>query len=136
MNDLHKAYDRVVGNIAERSALITDALAPDNPIVFVTNAFLAMTGYDRADVIGRNCRFLQGPETCPNAVDDIRQAVRTGRALTRDILNYRRDGTPFWNRLGVRPIHDDAGRVVRFVGVQEEIQPWQVWPEAIEGIQT
>ena len=136
MNDLHRAYDRIVGNQAERSALITDARAPDNPIVFVTDAFLAMTGYTRDRVMGSNCRFLQGPDTCPQAVADIRQAIRDGRALTRDILNYRLDGTPFWNRLGIRPIHGPDGALHRFVGVQQEIEAWEVWPEAIEGIQT
>jgi PAS domain S-box-containing protein len=136
MNELHRAYDRIVGRESERSALITDARAPDNPIIFVTDAFLAMTGYSRDEVIGFNCRFLQGPETCLQAVDDIRTAIREGRALTRDLLNYRRDGTPFWNRLGIRPIQGPDGQVTRFVGVQQEIQAWQVWPEAVEGIQT
>jgi PAS domain S-box-containing protein len=136
MNDLHKAYDRIVGNQAERSALISDALEPDNPIVFVTDAFLAMTGYSRDQVIGHNCRFLQGPDTSPEAIADLRNAIREGRALTRDILNYRLDGIPFWNRLCIRPVTGPDGRVHRFVGVQQEIQAWEVWDEAIEGIQT
>jgi PAS domain S-box-containing protein len=136
MNDLYKAYRRVVGGQAERSALITDAQAPDNPIIFVTDAFLAMTGYSRDAVMGHNCRFLQGPDTCPQAIADLRDAIREGRALTRDILNYRRDGTPFWNRLGIRPIRGLDGELHRFVGVQQEIDAWEVWPEAVEGIQT
>ena len=136
MNDLNTAHDRIVGNQAERSALITDALSPDNPIIFVTDAFLAMTGYTRDEVMGRNCRFLQGPATCPQAIADIRAAIREGRALTRDLLNYRLDGTPFWNRLCLRPVTGADGKIHRFVGVQQEIAAWEVWPEAIEGIQT
>jgi PAS domain S-box-containing protein len=135
MNDLDTAHNRIVGNQAERSALITDALAPDNPIIFVTDAFLAMTGYTRDQVMGRNCRFLQGPDTCPQAIADLRAAIRSGQALTRDILNYRLDGTPFWNRLCLRPISGADGKIHRFVGVQQEIAAWEVWPEAIEGIQ-
>ncbi|MBK1670908.1 hypothetical protein CKO28_23125 [Rhodovibrio sodomensis] len=134
MNHLHQAYERILGRQAERSALITDAQAPDNPIVFVTGAFLAMTGYSRDAVIGHNCRFLQGPATCPTAIADIRAAVRGGRALTRDILNYRRDGTTFWNRLRIRPVAGPDGRIRRFVGVQQEIQASEVWPDAIDGI--
>ena len=136
MNELHKAYDRIVGKQAQRSALITDALSPDNQIVFVTDAFLAMTGYARDEVMGHNCRFLQGPDTCPQAIADIREAIRSGRALTRDILNYRHDGTPFWNRLCIRPITGADGRIHRYVGVQQEIKAWEVWPEAIDGIQS
>jgi PAS domain S-box-containing protein len=134
MNDLTKAHARVLGHAGERSALIVDARAHDHPIVFVTDAFLAMTGYPRDQVIGRNCRFLQGPDTCPRAIADIRAALRDGRALTRDIRNYRRDGTAFWNRLSIRPIRDADGRLHRFVGLQREIPSCEVWPEAMAGI--
>jgi PAS domain S-box-containing protein len=135
MYDLDTAYQRIVGGAGARSALITDAQAPDNPIVFVTDVFLAMTGYSRDEVLGRNCRFLQGPETDPAAVRDIRLAVAEGRALTRDILNYRKDGTPFWNRLGLKPMFDGEGRLTRFVGLQTEIQPHEVFDGAHDGIQ-
>lgn len=79
--------------------LVTDPNQPDNPIVFSNLAFLELTQYDESEVLGRNCRFLQGPQTDPEAVDEIRTALTEQRAVAVDILNYRRDGTLFWNAL-------------------------------------
>lgn len=133
MSDLDSAYRRIVGQDAERSALITDPTRPDNPIVFVSDAFLVLTGYGRDEVLGRNCRFLQGPDTDPRAIEDIRRAIRERRALTRDILNYRKDGTPFWNRLRIRPMFARDGTLERFVGVQNEIAASDVRDRPIDG---
>ena len=79
--------------------LITDPRQHDNPIVFANDAFLVLTGYERDEVMGRNCRFLQGEGTDPAAVDQMRAAIRDEVDINLDILNYRKDGRPFWNAL-------------------------------------
>ena len=96
--------------------VIVDMLAPDHPIVDVNPAFERMTGYAPDEAIGRNCRFLQGPETDPRAVDAIRRTLSTGAEGTVTLLNYRRDGTPFANLLHLSPIRDESGRTTHFVG--------------------
>ncbi|WP_426263057.1 PAS domain-containing protein [Sphingomonas sp. PWP1-2] len=93
--------------------VITDPAQPDNPIVFCNVAFQRLTGYDREEIIGRNCRFLQGPDTDPAKIAEIRDAVRDGHAVDVDLLNYRKDGTTFWNALYLSPVRDADG-VVRF----------------------
>ena len=99
----------------------SDARVPDNPLTYVNPAFEAMTGYARAEVIGRNCRFLQGPGTDPAAVDQLRRAVMAGEPTTVEILNYRRDGSPFWNALHVAPVLDADGVVVQYYGSQLDV---------------
>jgi PAS domain S-box-containing protein len=82
----------------------------DNPIIFANDAFLALTGYRRDEVIGRNCRFLQGPDTDPAAIETMRRAVADGEDVTLDILNYRKDGTTFWNALYLSPVRGKTAR--------------------------
>lgn len=103
--------------------ILTDPSLPDNPIVYVNDAFERVTGYSRASAIGRNCRFLQGERTDPDHVQAIRDAVREGRETTVDILNYRADGTPFRNRLLIAPVHGPDGEITHFLGVQKELSP-------------
>ncbi len=86
--------------------IITDPRRPDNPIVFINEAFAALTGYTRHEALGRNCRFLQGPGTNSVDVDKIRQAVAEQRPIEIDLLNYRKDGSLFWNRLLISPVFD------------------------------
>jgi len=100
---------------------ITDPNREDNPLVYVNDGFLGMTGYDRDEVLGRNCRFLQGPETDEATVAEIREAVDAERALTVELLNYRADGEAFWNRLTITPIHDHDGSLTNFVGFQQDV---------------
>ncbi|MAT16028.1 MAG: hypothetical protein CMJ46_12250 [Planctomyces sp.] len=100
---------------------IADAQLPDMPIIYANDAFFQLTGYSTAEVIGRNCRFLQGSGTNPATVQQIRDAIRNGRETTVEILNYRKDGTSFWNRLGITPIRDEKNKVTHFVGVQFDI---------------
>ena len=107
---------------ATRMAMIvTDGRQRDNPIIFANNAFLALTGYQRDEVIGRNCRFLQGPDTDPEGVDAIRQAIARGEDIAVDILNYRKDGSTFWNALYLSPVRGEAGEIVYFFGSQLNI---------------
>jgi len=101
--------------------VITDPNAPDNPVVFANPAFLRMTGYDAGEVIGRNLRFLQGPDTDPLVVAEVRQAVAAGRSCEVVLLNYRKDGTPFWNQLTINPVHNDAGVLTHFIGLQTDV---------------
>ncbi|WP_279597448.1 histidine kinase dimerization/phosphoacceptor domain -containing protein [Methylobacterium sp. J-068] len=101
--------------------IVTDPRRDDNPIVFVNDAFLRLTGYARDEIMGRNCRFLQGPDTDPNAIQQIREAVRARRDIAVDILNYRRDGSPFWNALYMSPVITRAGDLHYFFASQLDV---------------
>jgi PAS domain S-box-containing protein len=117
-----------------RSVVITDPSLHDNPIVFVSEEFETQTGYSMADALGRNCRFLQGPETDPVDAQILREAINQEREITVDILNYRKDGSKFWNRLRVRPLFDDRGRVLYFIGAQNPIPIHEVRRFPLNGI--
>jgi PAS domain S-box-containing protein len=101
--------------------IVTDPHQPDNPIIFANQAFLAMTGYDRNEIVGHNCRFLQGPQTDPDTVAALRDAIRDRIELATEILNYRKDGSSFWNALFVSPVHDKAGGLLYFFGSQLDV---------------
>lgn len=101
--------------------VITDANEPDNPIVYANPSFLQLTGYESGEVIGRNCRFLQGEGSDKAAVARIREAIRDGRFCKEELRNYRKDGTPFWNELSIAPVKDDNGKLTHFVGVQTDV---------------
>lgn len=92
--------------------LIADAQSPDQPVVFANEAFLKLTGYEKEEVVGRNCRFLQGPGTDPKAVQLIRDRLGEGQDVSVEILNYRKDGSSFWNGLHISPIRL-KGKAVR-----------------------
>ena len=100
---------------------ITDPHRPDNPIIDVNPAFERLTGYTAAEILGRNCRFLQGPGTDPDARCQLREAVAAGRDCQVEILNYRKDGTPFWNELHLSPVRDPTGRITHYIGIQHDI---------------
>ncbi len=101
--------------------VIADARLPDYPLIACNPAFLAMTGYTEQQVLGRNCRFLQGPDTNPNSVHELRTRLRAGEECHVTLLNYRRDGTPFWNELTLAPVRDAAGQLTHFVGIQRDL---------------
>ena len=103
------------------SVVFTDPKQPDNPMIFVSEEFEKQTGYKTAEAIGKNCRFLQGPDTDTNAIQAIRSALKAQTRFTIDILNYRKDGTAFVNRLRIRPIFNEAGKLTYFVGAQNPI---------------
>ncbi len=89
--------------------IITDPRHFDNPIVFANDSFLKLTGYTRMEVTGRNCRFLQGPDTDPEAIDRLREAIRQEVDVRVDLLNYRKDGSTFYNALYVGPVRERRG---------------------------
>jgi PAS domain S-box-containing protein len=112
--------DRAIRAVTQ-GIVIADALRPDAPIVFASPAFERLTGYAADEVLGRNCRFLQGRDTDRAAVARVREAIRDGRAYTVELLNYRKDGAPFWNELSISPVRNDDGRLTHFVGVQNDV---------------
>lgn len=107
----------------QQNFVLSDPRLPDNPIVFATPGFYKLTGYTQEQVLGRNCRFLQGPGTNPKTVDIIRKAIATGADCTVCILNYKADGTPFWNQFFVAALRDSDNCIVNYVGVQTEVEP-------------
>ncbi|MCK6103265.1 MULTISPECIES: ATP-binding protein [unclassified Brevundimonas] len=101
--------------------IISDPRQPDNPIAFANNALLDLTGYEEAEVVGRNCRFLQGAQTDRDTVGELRDAVAAKRAIAVEILNYRRDGSPFWNAVFMGPIFDEHGELLYFFASQLDV---------------
>ena len=107
----------------QQNFVLSDPKLPDNPIVFASPGFYKLTGYSQGEVLGRNCRFLQGPGTDSRHVDIIRKAIASGADTTICLLNYKADGTPFWNQFFIAPLRDADNLIVNFVGVQCEVQP-------------
>ena len=108
-------------DLAGTGFLLTDPRLDDHPIVYVNEPFLEMTGYSADEVLGRNCRFLQGEDTDEAAIDELRSAIADERPVTVELVNYRKDGTPFWNQVHISPVRDGDGRLVHFVGVQVDV---------------
>ncbi|QYE33794.1 EAL domain-containing protein [Polymorphobacter sp. PAMC 29334] len=102
-----------------RPLIVTSADLPDNPIVYVNSAFTDLCGYTMEEVVGRNCRFLNGPDSDPAVRADIGAALAAGRSIRREILNYRKDGTTFWNDVTIDPIRDSAGKITGYIGIQQ-----------------
>ncbi|MEH3148627.1 MAG: PAS domain-containing protein [Methylobacterium frigidaeris] len=101
--------------------LITDPNQPDNPIVFVNTAFSRLTGYAHGEILGRNCRFLQGPETNRQDVARIRDAVERRMPVEIELLNHKKNGEVFWNRLLISPVFDDDGHLTYFFASQFDV---------------
>ncbi|MCU0293814.1 MAG: PAS domain-containing protein, partial [Thermoanaerobaculaceae bacterium] len=106
--------------VAAEGVTIADARAPGRPLIYVNEGFERMTGYPAAEVLGRNCRFLQGPDTDAVAVAEIRAALADHRECVVEILNYRKDGSTFWNRLSITPVRESSGEVTHFIGIQSD----------------
>ena len=101
--------------------VVADATVDGFPLTYVNSAFERLTGYSAGECVGRNCRFLQGPGTDPATVAELSEALRTGQESRTVLLNYRADGSPFYNELRMAPVLDDAGRVVQVIGVQNDV---------------
>jgi len=109
---------------------ISDADREDNPIIYLNERFETLTGY--SDVIGKNCRFLQGEETDPEKPAELRAAIDEERPVSVDILNYRKNGQKFWNKLDIAPVHDDDGTVTNYVGFQMDITERKIRERRLE----
>lgn len=108
-------------SVSQMAAIITDPKLPDNPIVACNAAFVALTGYAQDEIVGRNCRFLAGAATDPEATQQIRDAVREVRPALVELLNYKKDGTAFRNAVMIAPIFDAEGKVEYFLGSQMDV---------------
>ncbi len=118
--EARKLVDRAIHS-STSGVVITDARSPENPIVYVNPAFEFTTGYPAAEALGRNCRFLQGKDRDQPALGELREALRDGRECRVVLRNYKKDGTLFYNELSVSPVRDEGGRIVNFVGVQDDV---------------
>lgn len=111
----------VAFNDCDTAMVVCDPTLPDNPLIYVNSAFEKLTGFKAAEVLGRNCRFMQGPLTDRNDLDSLREAIAARRRIQLELLNHRRDGTQFWNRLIVSPVFDGSGVVRWFVASQIDV---------------
>lgn len=107
--------------IADDGVVITDPRRPDNPIVYANPGFVRLTGYAMEEVMGRNCRFLQGEATDPATIAEVRDGIQAGRETRATLINYRKDGSTFWNQLSISPVRDETGHITHFVGVQADV---------------
>lgn len=109
--------------------VLTDARHPDHPIILANKAFLNLTGYESREVLGRNCRFLQGENTDRTVVDQLRYAIASELEATVDILNYKKDGTAFWNELHISPIRDDDQQLAYYFASQLDVTDFRKMKE-------
>ena len=112
--------DRAIQAVSQ-GIIITDPCKPDNPIIYTSPGFTRLTGYESEELVGKNCRCLQGPDTDAATLATVRDALGQGGACSVELLNYRKDGTTFWNHLTISPVNDAAGHVTNFVGVQTDV---------------
>ena len=106
---------------SQQSFVITDPSLQDNPIVYASDGFLNMTGYDRDQVLGRNCRFLQGTDSNQSKVEILRKAVANGEDVSVTFINYMADGTAFWNKLFIAALRDAQNNIVNYIGVSVKV---------------
>jgi PAS domain S-box-containing protein len=118
--DLPRTLVRAIAG-AGLSITIADFLAPDHPLVYANDAFAKLTGYPADDIVGSNCRFLQGPDTDRAAVADLRRALVRGEDVLTVLRNYRRDGSAFWNELHLAAVRDETGLVTHYIGYQVDV---------------
>ncbi len=123
-------------NTANEGITISSMDQPDRPLVFVNEGFERLTGFSKEEVIGKNCRFLQGKETNQAPVEEIRRAIKNGERTTAELLNYKKDGTPFWNRLSITPLKDKNGVTTHYVGVQSDITELRVTQKNLKAANT
>lgn len=100
---------------------LSDPDRPDNPIVYANEAFELITGYDREEILGHNCRFLQGDDRDQPEVERIREALRGHTPVTVTLRNYRKDGSLFYNQFSIRPLRDPEGRLLYYLGIQYDV---------------
>ena len=103
------------------SFIIADHTVPDDPIIFCNTAFERLTGYRREEILGHNCRFLQGDDRNQRALDTLRSAIKTGADCSLVLRNYQKDGTPFKNELVISPVRNAADAVTHLIGIQRDL---------------
>ncbi|MDT3436028.1 PAS domain-containing protein [Haloarcula sp. 1CSR25-25] len=108
---------------------VADATRDDEPLIYVNDGFVELSGYPENEILGRNCRFLQGEETSEETVAEIRNAIDAKEPITAEIRNYRKDGSMFWNRLSVQPVRDENGTVTHFLGFQQDISDEKLYDQ-------
>lgn len=130
--DLDEDGDNLLASIRNSpiASVISDPRLPDNPLVAVNDAFCVLTGYPVEEIIGRNCKFLAGPATEPWLTERIAAGIREHRPVLVEILNYKRDGTPFRNAVLVTPVFDSEGALEYFLGSQVELPYGAVGPSS------
>jgi len=111
--------------------VITDAKKPDNPVIYVNPGFEQITGYRKEEIIGKNCRFLQGDDFTQPALEELRQAIKEKRTCDVRLRNYRQDGTLFWNDFSISPVRDSLGTLTHYIGIQRDITPLKQAEEAL-----
>mgnify|MGYP000073305891 FL=1 len=119
--DRHPVLDSI--RFSPIATVVSDPTQADNPLIAVNAAFCALTGYTEAEVIGRNCRFLRGPDTENGQTEKLRTAVYGQHSALAELINYRKDGSPFRNAVMIAPLFDDDGNLELFVGSQIEVLP-------------
>lgn len=120
-SDRHPVLDSI--RFSPIATVVSDPTQADNPLIAVNAAFCALTGYTEAEVIGRNCRFLRGPDTENGQTEKLRTAVYGQQSALAELINYRKDGSPFRNAVMIAPLFDDDGNLELFVGSQIEVLP-------------
>lgn len=118
--DVDQAISETV-RAPNQAFLLTDPSLPDNPIVYVSDGFVELTGFDRVQLLGRNCRLMQGPGTEPEAKLIMREAIQAEVPVTVCVLNYKADGSPFHSQVALSPVRDETGRLMHFMGVQHQV---------------
>lgn len=116
-----RAIESAAEGVVITDPTLTDQAMEDNPIIFVNDKFCLDTGYSKREVIGKNCRFLQGKETNGDTVGKIREAIRTQTPFSGEIVNYKKDGSTFWCFLVIAPVIDEKGKLTHFVGLLSDI---------------
>jgi len=124
-------YSRAMA-AANTGIVIADATKPKFPNIYCNQAFTKVTGYSQSEVIGNNCQLLQGPDTDPTAIAQIREALKNERECQVVLKNYRKDGTAFWNQLAISPVRDRTGKLTHFIGVQMDVTERKEAEEALQ----
>jgi PAS domain S-box-containing protein len=115
-----RIYQRAIA-AASNGIVIVDASQSNLPVIYCNPAFEKTTGYTASEVIGKNCRFLQGKDTDPDAIAQLRQAIHEGQECCVILKNYRKDGQHFWNELTISPVYDADDKITHFIGIQNDI---------------
>lgn len=124
MPEYNEALSKIFSSALDASVdgvVITDNAQPDNPIIYCNQAFCNITGYSKDEIIGHNCRFLQGDDRTQDVRKEIARAIAEGRSCQVDIRNYKKDGSLFWNELSISPVYGEQGEVTHFIGIQNDI---------------